>query len=80
MRSVSELLLYDEHGGVVRRVAMTRDEQDPTKWRLAEAVTLGPGESERAFIFIDGEEPAPLAPSLFPTNVPINTLFLAARG
>ena len=56
---------------------MTQDERDPTKWRLAEPVTLGPGQSERAMIFLDGQEPTPLGPSLFPTSTPVNTLFLA---
>ena len=65
---VSELLIYDQHGGVARRIAMAQDQRDPTKWRLAEDVALGQGKSERAFIFLDGREPIPLAPSLFPTK------------
>ena len=63
MCSVSELVLYDQHGRVARRVAITQNEHDSTKWRLAEAVTLGLGESEQAFIVRDGQEPVPLGPS-----------------
>ena len=44
-------------------VAITQNEHDSTKWRLAEAVTLGLGESEQAFIVRDGQEPVPLGPS-----------------
>ncbi len=72
----ARLEIHDRDGGLVRTVAMTRDEQDATKWHLAESVSLGDRQAESAVIrFADGTS-EPLAGSMFATSTPINTIFL----
>jgi hypothetical protein len=70
------LEIYDSAGALVRTVAMTRDEQDATKWHLAESITLGGAHAESAVIrFHDGTS-QPLTASMFASSAPINTIFL----
>jgi hypothetical protein len=54
---VGELRIYDREGNLIDFIAMTQDADDPRKWKLARAVALGPGESERAFVYFEGQEP-----------------------
>jgi len=49
------LEIYDHQGAMVRQVVMTRDEQDASKWHLAEDVALGGLHAETAVVrFGDG--------------------------
>jgi hypothetical protein len=55
---------------------MTRDEQDPSKWHLAEDVALSGRHAVTGVIrFVDGTS-EPLAPSLFSPGSPISMIFL----
>ena len=72
---MNRLELYDRTGRLIRSVAVSQDEQDATKWHLAEPIALGVNEIESAVMrFGDGTSHA-VEPSLFPTRVRINTLF-----
>jgi hypothetical protein len=74
---VNQLELYDRAGLLIRSVAVRQDEQDATKWHLAEGVALGANQIESAMLrFGDGTSHS-VDPSLFPTSVRINTLFIA---
>jgi hypothetical protein len=74
---MSQLELYDRAGHLIRSVAVSQDEQNATKWHLAEPVALGANQIESAVLrFGDGTSLA-VEPSLFPTSVRINTLFIA---
>jgi hypothetical protein len=60
----------------VRTIALTRDTRDATKWHLAEAISLGGQHAQSGVIrFQDGTSQS-LAPSLFASSAPINTIFL----
>jgi hypothetical protein len=55
---------------------MTRGEQDPSKWHLAEDVALGGRHAETGVIrLVDGTS-EPLPPSLFSPGAPISAIFL----
>jgi hypothetical protein len=70
------LEIYNRAGGLLRTIAMTRDEHDATKWHLAESVALGGAHAESAVIrFRDGTS-EPLAASMFASGAPINTIVL----
>ena len=74
---MNELELYDRAGRRIRSVEVRQDEQDATKWHLAEPVALGANQIESAVLrFGDGSNHR-IEPSLFPTSVRINTLFVA---
>ena len=74
---MNQLELYDRAGRLIRSVEVRQDEQVATKWHLAEAVALGANQIESALLrFGDGTSQA-VEPSLFPTSVRINTLFIA---
>ena len=74
---MNQLELFDRAGRLIRSVAVSQDEEDATKWHLAEAVALGANQIESAVLrFGDGTSLA-VEPSLFPTSVRINTLFIA---
>jgi hypothetical protein len=74
---VSALELYDRDGRLVRSIPATQDNHDATKWILAERVSFDTREVETAvFRFGDGTS-QPVPPSMFPSSVPINTLFLS---
>jgi len=62
---VNQLELYDLAGCLIRNVAVSQDEQDATKWHLAEPVALGANQIESAVLrFGDGTSHA-VEPSLF---------------
>ena len=44
------LEIHDRDGALVRTSGMTRDEQDATKWPLAESIALGDPHAETAVI------------------------------
>ena len=70
------LEIYNGDGGLVRMLAMRRDEVDATKWHLAESISLGGPHAETAVIrFRDGTS-EPLASAMFASHAPINTIFL----
>jgi hypothetical protein len=71
------LEIYDQAGALVRTVAMTRGEQDATKWRLAESIALGGAHAESAVIRFGDGTSEPLARSMFSSTAPINTIFLS---
>lgn len=74
---MSLLELYDRDGMVVRSIAATQDEHDATKWNLAEPVSFDDQRVETAVLrHIDGTS-QPVPPAMFPSSVPINTLFLS---
>jgi hypothetical protein len=74
---VNQLELYDRAGLLIRSVAVTQDEREATKWHLADPVALGANQIESAALrFSDGTSHS-VEPSLFPTSVRINTLFIA---
>lgn len=76
MSDQAVLEVYDQEGALVRSVPMTRDEQDPSKWHLAEDVALGGRHAETGVIrFVDGTSEV-LPPSLFSTGAPVSTIFL----
>ena len=76
MSDQAVLEVYDQEGALVRSVPMTGDEQDPSKWHLAEDVALGGRHAETGVIrFVDGTS-EPLPPSLFSTSAPVSTIFL----
>ena len=56
---------------------MSQNEQDATKLHLAEAVALGANQIESAVLRFGDGTSQPVDPSLFPTSVAINTLFIA---
>ena len=61
---------------MVRQVAMTRDERDPSKWHLAEDVALGGLHAETAVVRFGDGTSDPLPASMFASSAPINTIFL----
>jgi hypothetical protein len=70
------LEIYNRDGGLVRSIAMKRDETDATTWHLAESVSLGGPHAETAVIrFRDGTS-EPLASSMFASSAPIKMIFL----
>ena len=70
---MSLLELYDRDGMVVRSIAATQ----ATKWNLAEPVSFDDRRVETAVMrHIDGTS-QPVPPSMFPSSVPVNTLFLS---
>lgn len=76
MSDRATLEVYDSAGALVRSVAMTRDERDPSKRHLAEDVSLGSQHTETAVVrFTDGTS-EPLPSSMFASSAPINTIFL----
>lgn len=75
MSDQATLEMYDHQGGLVRRVVMTRDGADATKWHLAESVSLGGLHAEAAVIRFGDGTSEPLRPSMF-ASTPINTIFL----
>lgn len=76
MSDQAVLEVYDQEGALVRSVPMTRDEQDPSKWHLAEDVALGGRHAETGVIrFVDGTSES-LPPSLFSTGAPVSMIFL----
>lgn len=70
------LEIYDRDGALVRKVVMKRDEQDATKWHLAENISLGGPHVEAAVIRFGDGTSKPLPPSMFASTAPINTIFL----
>ena len=74
---MNQLELYDRAGRLIRSVVVMREEQDATKWHLAEAVALGANQIESAVLRFDDGTRHAVEPSLFPTSVRINTLFIA---
>ena len=74
----NQLELYDRAGRLIRNVAVSQGEQDATKWHLAEPVALGANQIESAVLRFEGGTSHAIEPSLFPTSVRINTLFIAA--
>lgn len=73
---MSQLELYDRDGLLVRSIAATKDERDPTKWILAEHVSFGDRRVETAVMRLGDGTSLQVAPSVFPSSVPINVLFL----
>jgi hypothetical protein len=71
------LEIHDRVGAVVRMVAMTRDAQDATKWRLAESIALGGAHTESAVIRFGDGTSEPLERSMCSSTAPINTIFLS---
>ena len=47
---MNQLELYDRAGHLIRSVAVSQDEQDATKWHLAESVALGANQIESAVL------------------------------
>jgi hypothetical protein len=70
------LEIYNRAGGLVRSIAMTRDETDATKWHLAESVSLGGPNAETAVIRLRDGTSEPLASSMFASSAPIKMIFL----
>ena len=78
MSDQAVLELYDQEGALVRSVPLTRDEREPSKWHLAEDVTLGGSHAETGVIrFLDGTS-EPLPAPLFSSGAPVNTILLGA--
>lgn len=75
---MSVLELYDRDGLLVRAIAATRDEADATKWVLAEHVSFDDRRIETAVLRMGDGTSLPVPPSVFPSSVPINVLFLTA--
>ena len=69
------LEIHDRDGALVRTVGMTRDEQDATKWHLAESIALGDPHAETAVIRFGDGTSEPLPASMFASTTPINTIF-----
>jgi hypothetical protein len=55
---------------------MTRDDRDPSKWHLAEDVSLGGHYAETAVVLFGDGTSEPLPASMFASSAPINTIFL----
>lgn len=73
---MSMLELYDRDGLLLRSIPATQDERDATKWILAESVSFDDREVETAVFRFGHGTSQTVAPSMFPSSVPINTLFL----
>lgn len=76
MSDQATLEVYDAGGALVRTVAMRRDEQDASKWHLAESVSLGSRHAETAVVRHPDGTSTPVPPSMFAAATPINTIFL----
>lgn len=70
------LELYDRDGELMASVPATRDDRDKTKWILGGHVVIGDGGVESALIRLDNGKTLKVPPTVFPTSVPINVLFL----
>lgn len=76
----AQLEIYDRDGTVIQVVAATQDEQDETKWHLAESVALEPSAAESAVLRFGNGTSQRVPASVFAARVPIDTLVSDVPG
>jgi hypothetical protein len=74
--TTTSLEIYNSADILIRSVNAKQDEHDLTKWRLAEHVVLGANQVASALLRFEDSTTQHVEPSLFPTGVAINTIFV----